>query len=28
MRNMTRAMTDSEIVEVAEFYARREKAAE
>ncbi len=26
MRNMTRAMTDSEIVEVAEFYARREKS--
>jgi len=28
MRNMTRAMTDDEIVEVAEFYARREKTAE
>ena len=28
MRNMTRAMTDNEIVEVAEFYARRDKGAE
>jgi cytochrome c553 len=28
MRNMTRAMTDGEIVEVAEFYARREKGAD
>ena len=26
MRNMTRAMTDKEIVEVSEFYARREKS--
>ena len=28
MRNMARAMTDNEIVEVAEFYARRDKSAE